>query len=65
MFDEIFAISAYGQEIYVGEDGIREIHGQYYRPGEALMFLKDESDPVNTNQPDPYKQAYLQYFSEE
>lgn len=60
MNEEVFAISAYGSEIYYGEEGIREIHGQYYRPGEALMFLKDESDPVNTNQPDPYKKTYLE-----
>lgn len=59
MFEEIFAISAYGHEIYYGEEGIREIHGQYYRPGEALMFLKDESDPVDTSKEDAYKQTYL------
>ena len=60
MNNEVFAISVYGNEIYYGEKGIREIHGQYYRPGEALKFLNDESDPVNTNQPDPYKQTYLE-----
>lgn len=62
MNEDIFAISAYGQEIYVGDEGIREIHGQYYRPGEALKFLNDESDPVNTNLPDPYQESYLKSF---
>ena len=65
MDNNIFAISVYGNEIYYGEEGIREIHGQYYRPGEALLFLNEESDLVDTNQPDPYKQTYLQYFSED
>lgn len=58
MDENIFAISAYGNEIYFGEEGIREIHGQYYRPGEALLFLSEESDPVNTNQPDPNIATY-------
>lgn len=59
MDNDIFAISAYGHEIYYGEEGIREIHGQYYRLGEALRFLKEESDPVDTTKPDPYVQTYI------
>lgn len=59
MDNNIFAISAYGHEIYYGEEGIREIHGEYYRPGEALLFLNEESDPVDTTKLDPYKQTYL------
>ena len=59
MDDEIFAISVYGNEIYYGEDGIREIHGQYYRPGEAPLFLNEESDPVDTTKLDPYTESYI------
>ena len=59
MDNDIFAISAYVHEIYYGEDGIREIHGQYYRPGEALLFLNEESDPVDSTKLDPYVQTYI------
>lgn len=60
MDNNIFAISVYGNEIYYGEEGIREIHGKYYRPGEALRFLNEESDPVNTAYHDPYQESYLE-----
>lgn len=59
MDEDIFAISVYGNEIYYGEDGIREIHGEYYRSGEALLFLKEESDPVDTTKLDPYAESYI------
>lgn len=59
MDEDVFAISVYGNEIYYGEEGIREIHGEYYRPGEALLFLNEESDPVDTSKENPYKQTYL------
>lgn len=59
MDDEVFAISVYGNEIYYGEDGIREIHGEYYRPGEALLFLNEESDPVDTTKAEPYHESYI------
>lgn len=59
MNEDIFAISVYGNEIYYGEEGIREIHGEYYRPGEALLFLNEESDPVNTTKVDPYHESYI------
>lgn len=58
MDEDIFAISVYGNEIYYGEEGIREIHGNYYRPDEALLLLIEESDPVNTNQQDPNIATY-------
>lgn len=59
MNEEVFAISVYGHEIYYGEDGIREIHGEYYRPGEALLFLNEESDSVDTTKLDPYAESYI------
>lgn len=59
MDNDVFAISVYGNEIYYGEDGIREIHGQYYRPGEALLFLNEESDPVDTTKLDSYAESYI------
>lgn len=59
MDNDIFSISVYGNEIYYGEEGIREIHGQYYRPDEALLFLNEESDPVDTTKLDPYAERYI------
>ncbi|SCC12786.1 hypothetical protein [Weissella bombi] len=50
--DEIWGETIYGEEIMVGETGIREtIDGEYIKPDERERYADDSTTPVDTEEP--------------